>query len=229
MKDRVRSTYKTTAGKVTVWLCIYSTLFMGCYTSTVIYPNGREMEKICAGDIESVALQDGTEYRFDNSPTIVNDTAVIKPTGDEKGKIHTNEMMYVITKNGKKYAFDKPPTIVNDTIMIQPTGVAKGKIYSDKIEYVITKDGRKYIFENPPAIVHDSIVGEVEMIVTPDIATDPTAWVTAATGTRVSIPLSDVERVSVSEFNIWGTVIACVAVASVPFVLLGLWALSDSW
>jgi hypothetical protein len=215
--------------KTIVWVCIFSTLLMGCYTSTVIDSSGREMEKIFSGDIESVALKGGTKYRFDKPPTIVNDTVAISPTGDEKGKIHTNEIMYVITKNGKKYAFDKPPTIVKDTIVIQPTSVEKGKIYSDKIEYVITKDGRKYIFENPPAIVHDSIVGEVEMIVTPDIANDPTAWVKAAKGTQVSIPLSDVEKVSVSEFSIWGTVVACVAVASIPFVLLGLWALSDSW
>ena len=64
------------ASKVVAWLCIFSTLFMGCYSSVTIDPTRNEKEKIYSGTIESVLTKDGTAYVFRIAPTIVNDTIV---------------------------------------------------------------------------------------------------------------------------------------------------------
>jgi len=63
-------------GKVALWVSIFSTLFMGCYSSAMIDPKGDEKEKIYSGKIASVVTKDGTKYEFDKAPTIVNDTIV---------------------------------------------------------------------------------------------------------------------------------------------------------
>jgi hypothetical protein len=60
--------------KAVAWVCIFSTLLMGCYGTVLIDPTGSEKESIHAHDIKYVTLRDGTEYEFYNPPTIANDT-----------------------------------------------------------------------------------------------------------------------------------------------------------
>jgi hypothetical protein len=63
------------AGKAVAWICIFSTLLMGCYTSEMIEPTGDEKERIPTEDIRFVLMKDGTEYEPYDS-VIVNDTLV---------------------------------------------------------------------------------------------------------------------------------------------------------
>jgi hypothetical protein len=96
----------------------------------------------------------------------------------------------VVTQDGRKYQFDKFLTIVNDTIVIKPT--QKDKMYSGSIDYVVTKGGTKYEFDKSPVIVNDSIVGEVVVY----------SFTMPEHSKQISIPLSDVAEISVSEFGI---------------------------
>ncbi len=63
-------------GKIVVWVCIFSFLFMGCYSSVMVDPSGTEKEKIYSGKIESATMKDGTEFAFDPSPIAVSDSIV---------------------------------------------------------------------------------------------------------------------------------------------------------
>jgi hypothetical protein len=71
-----RSTQMKSSGKIVAWLCIFSILFMGCYTPALIDPKGEEKDKIYSNDIQSVVMKDGTEIVFDRTPDIVKDTIV---------------------------------------------------------------------------------------------------------------------------------------------------------
>ncbi len=48
--------------KGVAWICIFSTFLLGCYSSSLIDPNGGAKEKMYSGKIESVILKDGREY-----------------------------------------------------------------------------------------------------------------------------------------------------------------------
>ena len=62
--------------KPMAWLCIYSTLLMGCYGSVLIDPKGDESARVYSDEIKFVLTKDGTKYVFEKPPVIVNDTIV---------------------------------------------------------------------------------------------------------------------------------------------------------
>jgi hypothetical protein len=64
------------AGKITACACIFSTLFMGCYTTALIDPAGEEKGKVFSNEILQVVTKDSVEYAFDQPANIVNDTIV---------------------------------------------------------------------------------------------------------------------------------------------------------
>ena len=69
-----------------VWACIFSVLFVGCYSSTMIEPRGDEREEmyaLYAKTIRKVVTKEGTTYLFgktslfrDEPTTIANDSIV---------------------------------------------------------------------------------------------------------------------------------------------------------
>lgn len=63
-------------GRVIAWICIFCTLFMGCYSSVMVDPTGPDKQKICSETITSVVTRDGREYEFDIPPSIINDAIV---------------------------------------------------------------------------------------------------------------------------------------------------------
>jgi hypothetical protein len=66
-----------TLSKVIAWLCILSTLSMGCYsTSALTDPRGAEKNQLYSGQIQSVVTMDGKKYQFNKPPIIINDTIV---------------------------------------------------------------------------------------------------------------------------------------------------------
>ena len=85
----------------------------------------------------------------------------------------------------------------------------KERIDPETIEYVVTKTNRRYVFDAPPAMVNDSIVG-VEKIAVPY----------GYTTQQVSIPLSDVAEISVSEYSSWRTWGAIALVVGVVAVVI---------
>lgn len=77
--------------------------------------------------------------------------------------------------------------------LVDPTGPEKEKVYSGSIESVLTKDGTHYVFRTAPNIVNGAIVGVIEAAKNPGIMSEDVK--------QVSIPISDVEAISVSEID----------------------------
>lgn len=204
-------------GKVVAWTCIFTTLFMGCYTSAMIDLKDDLWGRIPTDRIEWVATRGGTKYQFVAPPVFVKDTIVIRPTGDARDKKCLNEISYVITKNGTKYMFNEPPAIVNDTIVTKPAASEKEKISSGGIEHVVMKDGTKYVFNKAPAIVNDKLVGVAVF----GREQDSTK--------QVSIPLSDVAEISVSENDQWRTALLLLPVSIVVVVGGFGWAIRSAF
>jgi hypothetical protein len=61
-------------GKVVAWVCIFSTLFMGCYSAVIMEPTGEGKEKIQSERIFYVVTRDSVRYDFETRPTVVRDT-----------------------------------------------------------------------------------------------------------------------------------------------------------
>jgi hypothetical protein len=68
--------------------------------------------------------------------------------------------------------------------------VLRGESYSENIEYVVTNAGAKYTYEEPPALVNRVVIGKAKF----------TGGMPVDKG-QVSIPLSDVAEISVSEVS----------------------------
>lgn len=204
------------SGKVTVWVSIFSTLFMGCYSSELIdmkQPPLQEENKHqprIQEVIEYVVTRNGEQYHFAKPPTLVKDSI---------GNVRSTDIEYVIMKDGTKCTFD-------ELTGIAITPIAKVKTNSTAIDYVIAEDGTKYMFEDTPVVVNDTIVGVLKAKAAPGFADDPTAWSTADKGTQVSIPLSDVAEVSVKEYDSGMTAVVVVVVLG-GLVLLGYLAVSS--
>jgi hypothetical protein len=64
------------SGKIVTWLCIYSILLCGCYTSKLNDPRGDEKEQIGSNDIEYVIMKDSTKYVFVGPPEVAKDTLI---------------------------------------------------------------------------------------------------------------------------------------------------------
>jgi hypothetical protein len=94
------------------------------------------------------------------------------------------------------------------SVMVEPTGVDRKKIFSGAIDYVIMKDDTKYEFEMPPTIVKESIIGLVEARVNGGIVTK-----------QVSLPLSDVMYVHISELHPVDTALAVVGIIALGVVI----------
>jgi hypothetical protein len=69
--------------KTVSWVSIFSTLFMGCYTSTLIDPTGDDKGKIDSEKILYVVTNDNMKYRFQEPPRIVNDSIIGIVNGKE--------------------------------------------------------------------------------------------------------------------------------------------------
>lgn len=238
-------------GKIVAWLCIFSTLLMGCYSSAIIDPTGDEKDEIYSQKIEYVVTKDGTKYQFRRPPTIVKDAIVGEvdmgvgdalaarqvsiPTFDvaQTGKSHSGDITYVVTKAGAKYVFEEPPAVVENSVVgkaklterakvskvhkeevsIPLSEVAEIKsVQAGGIEYVVTKGGVKYTFERPPAIVNKTIVGEAQL---------------AEGQLIVTIPLSDVAKVGVSQIDTVGTLVFIIAASASGIFLAVIYALSQ--
>jgi hypothetical protein len=51
--------------RFTAWICIFSTGFLGCTSTTLIQPEAENGEELYSGQIESVVTKDGTKYEFE--------------------------------------------------------------------------------------------------------------------------------------------------------------------
>jgi hypothetical protein len=118
------------AKKPVAWLCILSTLLMGCFGTVLVKPEGDDKERVCSNEIEYVITKDGRGYQFVSPPTIVNGAII------GEGRLNR----------------DKVSIHLSDAALIGE--------YSGNITYVVTKSGTKYTFENPPATVDRTINGE---------------------------------------------------------------------
>ena len=127
----------TRARKATACVCVFSVLYMGCYTPALIDPSGQEKKKIYATDeVYYVITKDSTKYVFDYPPVITNDTIIGQVTKE-----------------------------IGTEVSIPLSDLAQvGESKSGNIQYVVTKAGTKYTFENTPAIINRAIVGETEPI-----------------------------------------------------------------
>jgi hypothetical protein len=201
------------AGKVTVWVSIFSTLFMGCYSSELNDLNGKGRQETHSteqrtypSEIEYVVTKDGKQFHFVTPPTIVKDSI---------GNVLSSDIDYVNLKDGTKYTLDKlTGSGITPTETLKTNGT--------KVGYVITKDGTKYMFEGTTAVRNDTILGVLKATAAPGFADDPTAWSTVAKGTPVAIPLSDVAQVNVSELNGWLTALFVLGILTTVTAIAGL-------
>jgi hypothetical protein len=81
--------------------------------------------------------------------------------------------------------------------LIDPDGDGKDRIHSEGIEYVVMKDGQRYDFVVPPYIKNGAIVGPLA----------------SGDSVEVSLPLSEVKDVCVSEIHLLPTIGAALLVA----------------
>ena len=63
------------ATKIVTIVCVFSILFVGCYTSDLIDPKGVEKEKLYTDDIEAVVTKDGKGHEFD-TPANADSTSI---------------------------------------------------------------------------------------------------------------------------------------------------------
>jgi hypothetical protein len=120
------------ASKGVAWLCIFSALLIGCYSSALIDPNGTQRTKIYKGEIEYVIMQDGTKQVFSTPPT-VKDSVIhfnqpvalamrdVAKVGSRNGG---EEVNFVLTKDGTTYEFATPPRCAMDSLF----GVASNPV-----------------------------------------------------------------------------------------------------
>jgi hypothetical protein len=116
--------------KMVAWLCIFSILLMGCYTSTLIDPKGDDKEQMNSHNIEYVITKDGIKHEFETPPAIVNNAIV--PTvsvsipytnvarfysGDGKDRVSLEKVRFIVTQDSTKYEFDTPPTMSHQFIV----------------------------------------------------------------------------------------------------------------
>jgi hypothetical protein len=87
------------------------------------------------------------------------------------------------------------------SVLIDPAGEEGNSLRTGEIECVVGKDKRQYVFETPPTVVGDTIIG-------------------VAGGDSVSIPLADIYRVQVSQFDVPATVVvSLVAIGGVILIV----------
>jgi hypothetical protein len=120
------------AGKGVAWICIFSMLFLGCYSSTIVEPTDNGKVRLLSNRILYVVTNDGVKYTFDKAPCVVNDTIC-----GEFRSIPISNVSYASIAD-------------------------KDRTLPARIDYVVTKDGTRYDFESPPTLVKDNIVGELE-------------------------------------------------------------------
>jgi hypothetical protein len=121
-----------TTGRIVAWLCIFSTLLTGCYSSALIDPTGNDKAKVYSKDIEYIIMKDGTRHEFAAPPTIADDIIV-----------------WTTTKS-----VSIPLSDVSHSFAIED----KAKGYLDRVHIIVTKDSAKYEFETLPTLSHDNII-----------------------------------------------------------------------
>lgn len=88
------------AGKILAWVCIFSTLFMGCYTSFLTEPTGLEKQKPEPIKVKTVVTKDGTVYRFD-PPAMADSTEIVGVVNGKQVSIPLSDVESVTTSSGR--------------------------------------------------------------------------------------------------------------------------------
>ena len=125
-------------GKQVAWVCIVSTLVMGCYSSAMIDPRGDDKDRMYTDRIEVVITKEGTKYDFDASPSIVDSAIVGSQPGyqvslplssvatisasDGKERTKQGSVVSVVTKGGRIFEFDVVPAVREEMYV----GIARG-------------------------------------------------------------------------------------------------------
>lgn len=128
-----------TTGKIVAGVCIFSTLFMGCYSSVLVIPDDAENVRVNSGYIDYVITKDGKKYEFQRPPVVANDRLVGEATVTGYGQVNQEEISIPLSD----LAFDS-------------------KSNSGETEYVVTKAGAKYTYDESPVTVNGSVVGKAK-------------------------------------------------------------------
>ena len=161
--------------KIIAGVCIFSTLFMGCFSSVLIEPTDAENARMNSRYIDIVVTKDGKKYEFENPPVVANDSLLGEATVTGYGEVNQEETSIPLS----------------DLALVS-------KSNSGTTEFVVTKAGAKYTYEEPPAFVNGAYIGKAKF-----------AGFTPMKE-QVSIPLSDIQRVEASQFEVVGTTVLVV-------------------
>lgn len=74
----LRRTHMGTATKAMAWVSIFSTLFMGCYSSVLVDLKRDEKDRLSSYRIKYVVTKDSRKYEFEKPPAVVKDSIVGK-------------------------------------------------------------------------------------------------------------------------------------------------------
>jgi len=130
-----------TVGKIVAWLCIFSTLFVGCYSSALIDPSGNERSKIYSGDIEYVIMKDGTKQVFTNHPFFIHYFATHPSCVDDTIRVPVEKTVLIAKSD------------------VVRTYAGNEQDDSEGVLFVVTKDSARYPLAFPYTYVGDSLVG----------------------------------------------------------------------
>lgn len=101
---------------ILAWVCIFSLLLMGCYTSFLTAPTSPEKQKPDTLKIKTVVTKDGTVYRFD--PLAVADSAaIIGVVNGKQVSIPLSDIESVTTSTGPYKAIYVPLIVIGAITM----------------------------------------------------------------------------------------------------------------
>jgi hypothetical protein len=103
IKSGMKRSHMKKVGVTVSWVCVFSTLSMGCYSSALIDPRGNEKDKLSPGTIEYVIMNDSTKCEFDNAPIIVKDAIIGQMNGKEV-TLPLSDVALVYVKNSNPTA-----------------------------------------------------------------------------------------------------------------------------
>jgi hypothetical protein len=64
--------------KITAWICMFTTAFVGCTSVSLVNPEGKNADELYNGEIEIVVTKDGTKYEFEDSQRVTINGGVIR-------------------------------------------------------------------------------------------------------------------------------------------------------
>jgi hypothetical protein len=122
-------TARDMGSKGVTWVCIFSTLLMGCYSSVVVEPNVSGTGQLYGARVDYIVMKDGIRFDY------------VKPPAIYEGKIVGQIVVVTEAVDTQKVSISTAPI------------VCTGMTDSATNEFLIDVYGKKYVFVEDPSAV----------------------------------------------------------------------------